>query len=352
MLEELRPAIGESIGLLKREYAGSALPLAASKAAAAQQVEAFHLLAGARLPARRRWRSARRPASIPMLRGGTVATGAGPFGLALRQALAVAWRVYRAPAAGVWQGLHRVYRFATEHSSTRARVDDALAGGSVEIRTLYLQALLMAVTHPLAFSQAEQDILWQISARVRRALRRVRAPRRATTRRSCPRTPTAARVRASSAKRHSQWLDMSAFCPEVDAALARQRDGHADLMPARGTGIRVSVEMLERLKRSFGLAAARSTSACRRRMRLRTVFGLSSLHFYLAGQRDFDSFMRQAAQHIVHHVDRASWALAAHRCLARAGARGATCSTRAWAATAWPGTRPARSAPASANWSA
>ena len=34
VLEELRPAIGESIGLLRREYSGSALPLAPPEAPA------------------------------------------------------------------------------------------------------------------------------------------------------------------------------------------------------------------------------------------------------------------------------------------------------------------------------
>jgi hypothetical protein len=77
-------------------------------------------------------------------------------------------------------------------------------------------------------------------------------------------------------------------------------------MPARGTGVRVSVDMLLRLKRSFGLAAARAHARLPGGHVLRTVFGLSSLHFYLAGQRDFDAFLRQAAQHSAK--GRADWA--------------------------------------------
>jgi hypothetical protein len=70
----------------------------------------------------------------------------------------------------------------------------------------------------------------------------------------------------------------------------------------------MSVDMLHRLERSFGLAAARSHKRLDAGHGLRTVFGLSSLHFYLAGQRDFESFMRHAAQHIVMAADRAPWA--------------------------------------------
>lgn len=309
VLEELRPAIGESIGLLKREYAGSALPLAAAKAAAAHQVEAFHLsLAhGYRLAAVELCSPS---GNIPMLRGGTVGTALARSAWHYAQALAVAWRVYRAPAPGVWQGLHRVHRFAAEHRLDVRQVEDPLAGSPIEIRTAYLQALLMAITHPLAFSQQEQDTLWQatreFAARcaVTRAAPRDNAP---VVPEDADRGPGPGAV----GEQPTQWLDMGAFCSEVDAALARSRDGHAELMPARGNGICMSVQMLERLRRSFGLSSARTHKRLPASHGLRTVFGLSSLHFYLAGQRDFESFMRQAQQHVVHHVDRASWSLAA-----------------------------------------
>ena len=308
VLEELRGAIGESIGLLKREYAGSALPLAAAKAAAAQQAEAFHLaLAHAYRKAAVEFCSP--GGGIPMLRGGTVALALARSGWHYSQALAVAWRVYRAPGAGVWQGLHRVHDFAVKRRLDTRRVEDPLAGGSVEIRSHYLQTLLVAVTHPLAFSQLEQDILWQSTREfASRCALLHSAPKG-----NMPVVPADADQGPGLpgvGEVASQWLDMAPFCSEVDAALARQRDGFADLMPVRGNGIRVTLEMLKRLKRSFGLAAARTHKRLPATHSLRTVFGLSSVHFYLAGQRDFESFMRQTSQHMVHAVDRASWSVA------------------------------------------
>ena len=309
VLEELRPAIGESLGLLKREYAGSALPLAPAKAAAAQQVEAFHLMlaAGYRLAAVELCAPG---GSVPMLRGGAVATALARATWHGVQALATAWRVYRAPAAGAWQGLHRVHQFAVDTRLDTRPVDDDLAGSPVEVRVHYLQALLMAITHPLAFSQLEQDLLWRATREFASRCTVARHPPRD----NAPVVPADADRGPGPAvvgETPTQWLDMAAFVSEVDAALGRQRDGHSDLMPPRGPGLRVGVEVLERLRRSFGLSAARTHVRLPGGHTLRTVFGLSGLHFYLAGQRDFEAFMRQAAQHVVHIVDRASWAGAA-----------------------------------------
>ena len=307
VMEEMRPAIGESIGLLKGEYTSSALPLDMARAAAAQQVENFHLVLahGYRKAA---VEVCAPEGNIPLLRGGTVALALARSAWHYSQVLAVAWRVYRAPDSGVWQGLHRVHRFAVESKLDTRQVSDPLAGASIELRPLYLQTLLMAVTHPLAFSQMEQDALWQITADLAGRCALLRSPPEE----NAPVIPEDA-DRGPGPEMHgeraSQWLEMSPFCKEVDAAISRQRDGFSSLVPSRGIGIRVSVEMLLRLKRAFGLAAARMHARLDASHSLRTVFGLSSLHFYLAGERDFDAFMRQAARQLpARGSKRAVWA--------------------------------------------
>ncbi|MEO8162036.1 MAG: hypothetical protein ABI588_11515, partial [Arenimonas sp.] len=163
VLEELRPAIGESIGLLKSEYAASPMPLDVARAQAAQQVENLHV-ALAHAYRKSAVEICAPEGNIPMLRGGTVTLALSRSAWHFSQALAVAWRVYRAPAEGVWQGLHRVYHFAAEQKLETRQLPDALAGATLELRALYLQSLLMAITHPLAFSQGEQDVLWQVTA--------------------------------------------------------------------------------------------------------------------------------------------------------------------------------------------
>jgi hypothetical protein len=305
VLEELRPAIGESIGLLKADYSSSPLPLDAARSAAAQQVELFHCML-AQAYRKAAVEICAPEGSIPMLRGGTVALALARSAWHFSQALAVAWRVYRAPAEGVWQGLHRVHRFAQETKLDTRQVADPLDRGSTELRVLYLRALLMAVTHPLAFSQGEQDILWQITTDL--------APRCSLLRMEptgdAPAVPEDADRGPGSGtldEQATRWLDIACFVAEVDSALSRQRDGFSNLVPARGIGVKVSVEMLLRLKRAFGLAAARAHARLPGGHVIRTVFGLSSLHFYLSGQRDFDAFMRQATQE-ASPAARAEWA--------------------------------------------
>jgi hypothetical protein len=305
VLEELRSAVGESIGLLKGEYAGSALPLDAAKSSAAQQVEDFHLALahGYRKAA---IEICAPEGNIPMLRGGTVALALARATWHYSQALAVAWRVYRAPEHGVWQGLHRVLGFAVNHRLDARQIPDPLAGSSIEVRASYLQAMLMAVTHPLAFSQHEQDALWQITGDLASRCALLRSPPQ-TNSPVVPEDSDRGPGPGVLGETPTRWLDMTPFCSAVDAALARQQEGFSNLVPARGLGIRVSVEMLERLKRSFGLAAARSHKRLEATHGMITIFGLSALHFYLAGQRDFEAFMRHASLRLVHVADRALW---------------------------------------------
>jgi hypothetical protein len=306
VLEELRPAVVESIDLLQQSYAGSALPLTAVKAQAAQAAEDLHLLM-AQAYRKAAVEICAPSGSVPMLRGGSVAQCLQRSAWHFSRALAVAWRIYRAPGIGLWQGLHRVFGFAASSKLETKTVEDKYAGPNTDVHSIYLQTLLMAVTNPLAFSQGEQDTLWQIVRTFSPSCALLRKPPED----NAPVVPEDAdRGPGPGAKdeSHSQWLDLRPFMRAVDEALGRVRDGHADLVPQRGMGIRFPVEALLRLKRSFGLASARTHKRLDASHELRTVIGLSCVHFYLAGERDFDTFMRQAASHSVHVVDRASWA--------------------------------------------
>jgi hypothetical protein len=308
VLEELRTTVVESIDLLQQSYAGSALPLTAAKSQAAQAAEDFHLLLA------QGYRKAAveicaPSGGVPMLRGGSVALCLERAAWHFSRALAVAWRIYRAPGIGLWQGLHRVYRFAAASKLETKSVEDKYAGGTADVHSIYLQTLLMAVTNPLAFSQGEQDTLWQIvrsfSPRCD-LLRQAPADIAPVVPEDADRGPGP----GASDESHSQWLDVHAFSGAVDDALGRVREGYGDLVPNRGIGIRFPAEALARLKRSFGLAAARNHKRLDASHELRTVIGMSCVHFYLSGERDFDTFLRQAVQHTVHVVDRASWTAA------------------------------------------
>jgi hypothetical protein len=304
-LEELRAAVLESIGLLEGQFAGNPLPLPPDKARAASAAEHFHLLlahgyrkAAAELCA---------PAgAVPFLKGGAVLQALERATWHYARSLALAWRVYRPPAPGAWQGLHRAYRFAAALKLDRKGVEDKPAGGTVDINALYVQALLVAAVNPYAFAQGEQDTLWPLSRGY------------ATRCGLVDQSPDAlAPVVPDDADRgpgpgagdetHSHWLDLRAFADDVERALGRVKDGQSELVPGAGPGVRVGNDLLIRLRRAFGQIAARGLVRLPAGHRLDTVLGLSGLHYFLSGQRDFDTFMRQSAQGTVHVVVGAAW---------------------------------------------
>lgn len=306
VMDELRSVVAESIALLEQQFAGSSLPLPAAKAQQAQHAEMFHLWMahGYRKAA---VEICSPNGNIPMLRGNAVLQALQRAAWHYSRCLALSWRIYRAPSLGTWQGLHRVHRFASELKLENKTVEDKVAKTSMDIQTLYIQTLLMAVSNPLAFSQGEQDSLWPVARAFAPFSPLLNEPPEV----NAPVVPEDADRGpgpGASGESHALWLDVRSFIRETEQALSRQHDGFSDLVPVRGMGVRLSVDVLMRLKRAFGLSAARTFKRLQASHTLDTVIGLSGLHYYLAGQRDFDTFMRQASQQTVHVVERASWA--------------------------------------------
>ncbi len=306
VMDELRAVVLESIALLEQQFSGSSLPLPPAKAQQAQHAEMFHL--GLAHGYRKAVVEICSPhGNVPMLRGAAVLQCLQKAVYHYSRCLALSWRIYRAPSPGTWQGLHRVHRFASELKYESKTAEDKLAKTNTDIQTVYTQTLLMAVSNPLAFSQGEQDSLWPVTRAFVSLSPLLNEPPEV----NAPVVPEDADRGpgpGASGESHALWLDVRAFIRETEQAISRQRDGFAELVPGRGIGVRLSVDMLMRLKRAFGLSAARTFKRLQASHSIDTVIGLSGLHFYLAGQRDFDTFMRQASQQTVHVVNRASWA--------------------------------------------
>lgn len=305
VMDELRSVVLESIVLLEQQFAGSSLPLSPAKAKEAQHAEMFHL--GLAHGYRKAAVEICSPhGSVPMLRGASVLQCLHKAAYHYSRSLALSWRIYRAPSAGTWQGLHRIHRFASKLKCENKAVEDKLTKTNVDIQTIYIQTLLMAISNPLAFSQAEQDILWPVArafvshSPLLTEPPEVNAP-------VVPEDADRGPGPGASDESHALWLDVRTYIRETEQAIARQRDGFAELVPGRGVGIRLNIDVLMRLKRAFGLSAARTFKRLQASHSIDTVIGLSGLHFYLAGQRDFDTFMRQSTQQTVHVVHRASW---------------------------------------------
>jgi hypothetical protein len=304
-LEELRAAVLEAVALLERQFTSNPLPLPPDKARAAAVAETFHLLLahGYRKAAAEICAPA---GAVPFLRGGAVLQALQRSTWHYSRALALAWRVYRAPGAGAWQGLHRVHRFTASLKLDRKPVEDRAAGGNIDVNTLYVQTLLMASINPYAFGQSEQDTLWPIARGFSgRCGLSDRAP--AGVAPVVPEDADRGPGPGAGDESHSLWLDLRAFADDVERALGRVREGQAELMPGIGPGVRVGNDLLLRLRRAFGQIAARGLVRLPAGHSLDTVLGLSGLHYFLAGERDFDTFMRQSAQGTVHVIAGAAW---------------------------------------------
>ncbi|HEX5694361.1 MAG TPA: hypothetical protein VFY00_07070, partial [Arenimonas sp.] len=304
-LEEIRGTALEAIVLLERGFAGSSLPLPPDKARAAAVAGQFHLSLA--LGYRQAVCELCAPAgSVPFLRGGSVLSALERSAWHYVRSLALAWRVYRPAPAGAWQGLHRLHRFASALKLERKSTDDKVAGGLQDVHTLYLQALLMASVNPYAFGQAEQDALWPATrGYAARCALLSRAPEgiAPVVPSDADRGPGA----GGSDEVASTWLDLAPFADDVERALSRVRDGQGELAPTPGLSVPVGNDLLIRLRRAFGQMAARGLVRLPATHTLDTVLGLSGLHYLLAGQRDFDTFMRQSAQGTVHVVAGAAW---------------------------------------------
>jgi hypothetical protein len=304
-LEELRAAVIESVNLLERQFSTNPLPLPPEKARAAALAERFHLMLaqGYRLAVVELCAPA---GAVPFLKGGSVLQALERATWHYSRALAVAWRVYRPPGAGTWQGLHRVHRFAASLKLDRKSVEDAAAGSSQDVNAIYVQTLLLAAVNPYAFGQTEQDTLWPITRGFVAGCGLSDQPPDGL----APVVPEDAdRGPGPGAgdESHSLWLDLRAFADDVERALGRVRDGQAELQAGKGPAVRVGNDLLIRLRRAFGQIAARGLARLPAGHKLETVLGLSGLHYFLAGQRDFDSFMKHAAQGAVHVVAGAAW---------------------------------------------
>lgn len=309
VLEELRPAVLEQATLLEGSYATSPLPLMPEHARAAEAAESFQLLLA------HGYRGAvadlcAPSGSVGFLKGGSVALALVRAAGHYSRSLALVWRIYHPARPGAWQGLHRIYRFAAEVKLDGKAVEDGAGAGALrDVQSLYLQALLVSITNPYGYSQSEQDAMWSL---VRAYLGRCTLSRSAPYD-NAPVVPDDADHGPGTSRpgeSNSLWINLKPFEDDVDNALSQLNDGFGELVPGRGASLRLSEDELWRLKRAFGLLAARRYARLSGSHMIDTVVGLSALHFHLSGQRDFDTFLRQSTQSQVHVIDRAAWASA------------------------------------------
>jgi cyclic-di-GMP-binding protein len=294
LLEQLRPVLLETTGVLARQTLLATFPLSASKALAMDQLIAFeHQLAvGYRLAVVELCASSGR---VPLLRGGRVAEAIERALYHQSRSLTHAYALYQAPHAGAWRNLHALFRFAASHSLQDTPVVDAAGPGRLTPSLLYMQALLLALSNPYRFSQKEQMELWDLlrtfAGQVKLHPSRPGEDAFAIPVDSDDGPGYIAEERADD-RGDLLWLDLSGLRAVLDLPSIETGSGPVRLPIGRFT-VESSAELLRRLRSGWGTASSRHHQRLAAGHRLQSVVGLGGTHFHLADGMDFEAFISQ-----------------------------------------------------------
>lgn len=231
--------------------------------------------------------------------------------------LAKAYLLYRTPPAGTWQAMHDVYRFLTMVRFDDRAVDDPLLGTPVNARLAYGHALLLALANPYRYTQRE---LLEVIAFTRTV-----AP-------YCELRSGAVDgdIQMTTDADHGPgYLPEERGQGELEVLsigikpLLRFIESQIDILPpgARiatfrlrgGPPVQIDIDLAERLVDGWTASGGeRSHARLGGGYQLETVLGLHDLHYVLAGNEDFESFLRRVRGQAISlsESDRiASWAI-------------------------------------------
>ncbi len=310
-MEVLRPMLLEAITLLTSRLQGSSFPLTEGKADTGRQL--LMLQSELALGYRMAVVEACAPAGkVPFLRG-------GPVALALTRAmyhhlrwLATSYFLYRPPEPGAWQQLYALAAYASAHRLDSKAVEDPAERRTLSTGLLQNQAVLMALANPYRYSQRELTELWTLTRDLAASIEMT--PERfaaggALALIDTDLPPTFMSRAPDPREGDVLWVDMRKLDAFVRGVLSRAgNDSEAMVRLGRDHRMTVSRHLLERALEGWSQDLTRASLRLDGGFTLDTVVGLSALHYHLAGQLDFDSFMREVRGVSTIALDRASWA--------------------------------------------
>ena len=296
-LEILRPPALQLAASTERQILGSTFPLPASKAGLSELALQFQreLALGYRIAL---VELCAPNGAVGFLRSKQVALAGARALLHGHEHLIKAYLLYQTPPSGAWQTLHDVYRFMASVRLDERTVEDAAHAGGVSARATYVQALLLALVNPYRYTQREQG---EVEAFVRTL-----APH--------------AELRSSGAGAGDVFVDVDAdrgpgYLPEervdeqrdllalhVGAVIAFIEGQIAHLPPGArsasfrvrgGVSVPVDVDLAQRIASGLAARSERGHERLAGGYELDSVIGLHDLHYVLAGDEDFEDFMRR-----------------------------------------------------------
>lgn len=261
-------------------------PASAERAAAAQRLEwklaCNHAIALHELCA---------PAGKPPLFKGKLVLATLVAGMeGVGRTLVWAYRQYQVPPAGTWHLLHALYRYAAELGVA----DQAAGDGGASPRTAYAHALLLGLSNPYRFSARELQEAADVTRCVAMACRLARSTDAGvgvdTDADAGPHWLSAERMATGgvlafdAAPAAAIFDERSALLPGASGTLSLPQPG--------GGTLATSAEFLRVLKAGW-MAIERAHPRLPASHALELAVGMHALHFALAGDIDFATFLRQ-----------------------------------------------------------
>jgi cyclic-di-GMP-binding protein len=293
VLEALRQPVADLLGFIEQQVLGSSFPLPANKQGFGQRMQIFHaeLATGYRIAVVEQCAPS---GSVPFLRGKRVA-------LALQRAiyhhgaaLAACYLLYLKPVPGSWAPLHLLARFADDTGLADKDVSDPLLSVTTDASALYRQALLLAVCNPYRFPQREQLEI-RAAALDLAALCRIGRTSSADgflLPEDEDRGPGYLPSERSDSTDSGWRFDVSSLREKIERQLGEGAREVILSVPGRRSA-RLAAELASRCLGAWGSVAERTHQRLAAGHQLDSIIGLSALHFFLAGEKDFETFMRQ-----------------------------------------------------------
>lgn len=230
---------------------------------------------------------------VPLFKG-KLAAAACVAGLQhAAQVLVWAYRRYQAPPAGVWRRLHALYAFAATSGLTDQACAVDESGGTASARTVYAQALLLALSNPYRLSTRELQEAIAVIGCIAPTCRFARAEGSIGVDTHADAGPGYVVDERLGAGTEVMAFDIEPAKAALAGCMAGVSAGAGTVeVPQPGGGVATTVAFLQRLQAGWA-AAPRNHARLAAAHTLDAMVGMHALHFALAGGVDFATFIRR-----------------------------------------------------------
>lgn len=296
-LEILRGPVGQLATLVERQIVGASFPLPPQRTELGILAQKFQneLARGFRLAL---YDFCAPNGNAPMLRRKQVAMSAVRALVHGGARLHRAYLLYRTPPPGAWQDLHDTYRFIASLGLDTRAIDDTILGAPVTARTAYAHALLLALANPYRYTQRELLEVIALTSTFAPYCELGGKPASAASTYAVDAEkdngPGYLPEERESASPGLLSIGLGGVLQHIESQVASLPPGIrvATFRMRGGPPVQVDIDLAQRLIDGWSAAGERGDVRLPGGHELHCVIGLHDLHFVLAGNVDFESFLR------------------------------------------------------------